>query len=408
MLKKQELDENQLEEILRQMPKIIDNRDPRDVYQNISLKMEKRKRKRWVMPSVATVAAVIILAILSPNLLNLQNGSSDLAFDTAESKNATFEMANDADRSAENKVEIYKKDEVESIEDDSTALTGLEEPKEIVQAVDTSAVYEADIRENEQVFTYAIPDVNAQIIVPVSIVVPRNEDNSLMDEYNNYMSQLQEEEWGLSEYYPFKGIISYDESSRIINVDLAKDHPYGEGSAAELIFKNVLSYELAAFDIEKVMLYTDGTPGVMLGNTGLISEIPVEDLGKRAFYFHYAKGVEEPYIVPSEERYNTIEEAFRTMYKDVSHLGLKAALAADIQMEQIEKSANNLTIHFSENTDLASLEQATNVIEAILLTAKDYGFENVLFKNTNSKQIGSFVMSEPIPVPLSANYKSIE
>ncbi len=54
-MKRSEWSDNELEELLRQMPKVKDHRDPRDIYQNISLK--KRKTKSWLLPGMAAAAA---------------------------------------------------------------------------------------------------------------------------------------------------------------------------------------------------------------------------------------------------------------------------------------------------------------------------------------------------------------
>ncbi|MED3563213.1 hypothetical protein P4447_12285, partial [Bacillus xiapuensis] len=66
-MKKSEWSDKQLEDLLRQMPKIKDHRDPRDIYQNLSLK--KQKRPVWVIPVIASAAALLLIVILIPKLL---------------------------------------------------------------------------------------------------------------------------------------------------------------------------------------------------------------------------------------------------------------------------------------------------------------------------------------------------
>lgn len=84
-MRKSEWSDEQLEKLLREMPKIEDNRDPRDIYQNISLRLSKRKQRSWLIPSAATAAVILIVAVLSSNLLG-ENSSSE---QSAESGNAT-------------------------------------------------------------------------------------------------------------------------------------------------------------------------------------------------------------------------------------------------------------------------------------------------------------------------------
>lgn len=76
-MKKSEWSDREIEELLMQMPKIQDHRDPRDIYQNLSLK--KRKTKSWLLPGLAAAAAVLLFFILVPKLMNGSNFSHDQA-----------------------------------------------------------------------------------------------------------------------------------------------------------------------------------------------------------------------------------------------------------------------------------------------------------------------------------------
>jgi hypothetical protein len=45
-LKKSEWSDKQLEDQLRQLPRVIDNRNPRDIYQNVLYKLEIKKENK--------------------------------------------------------------------------------------------------------------------------------------------------------------------------------------------------------------------------------------------------------------------------------------------------------------------------------------------------------------------------
>ena len=47
-------------------------------------------------------------------------------------------------------------------------------------------------------------------------------------------------------------------------------------------------------------------------------------------------------------------------------------------------------------------------LEAILLTAKDFGYEAVKIENAGIDQLGPFTLNLPINVPVAPNKKSIE
>ncbi|MDV2887869.1 negative regulator of sigma-X activity, partial [Alkalihalophilus pseudofirmus] len=61
-MKKSEWSDREIVRLLRQMPIIQDHRNPRDIYDNLSLK--KRKMFSWVLPSIATAAALFLFLIL--------------------------------------------------------------------------------------------------------------------------------------------------------------------------------------------------------------------------------------------------------------------------------------------------------------------------------------------------------
>ena len=84
-MKKSEWSDKQLEELLRQMPKIQDHRNPRDIYQNLSIK--KRKRPAWLVPGFATAAALLLFFILVPKLLD----GTEYSFDNAKQEESSSE-----------------------------------------------------------------------------------------------------------------------------------------------------------------------------------------------------------------------------------------------------------------------------------------------------------------------------
>ena len=84
-MKKSEWSDKQLEELLRQMPKIQDHRNPRDIYQNLSIK--KRKRPAWLVPGFATAAALLLIFLLVPKMLD----GTESSFDSAKQEKSSSE-----------------------------------------------------------------------------------------------------------------------------------------------------------------------------------------------------------------------------------------------------------------------------------------------------------------------------
>lgn len=76
-MKESKWSDEQLQELLSQMPKIKDSRDPKEIYQTIQIKMGKQKKRTWVMPAAAAAAALLLLFILAPNLMNWQESADN-------------------------------------------------------------------------------------------------------------------------------------------------------------------------------------------------------------------------------------------------------------------------------------------------------------------------------------------
>ncbi|MCQ6273839.1 GerMN domain-containing protein [Bacillus sp. V3B] len=70
-MKKPEWTDKQLEDGLKQLPKIQDDRDPRDIYQNVLLKLKNRRSNQWLI-SFAVIASVFILFLVVSS--NMNNG----------------------------------------------------------------------------------------------------------------------------------------------------------------------------------------------------------------------------------------------------------------------------------------------------------------------------------------------
>lgn len=62
-----------------------------------------------------------------------------------------------------------------------------------------------------------------------------------------------------------------------------------------------------------------------------------------------------------------------------------------------------IQLTLQDNVLLSNNKQYKNMIEAILMTAKSFGYNAVIFNNTTIEQIGPYDLMEPIDVPLAVN-----
>ncbi|MGG3470827.1 hypothetical protein ABES02_25520 [Neobacillus pocheonensis] len=393
-MKKSEWSDKQLEELLRQMPKIQDHRDPRDIYQNLSIK--KRKSISWLLPGIATAAALLLFLILVPNLMNRTNYS----FDNAQEKKSMEQAESKKDAGiAMDKTNTSQKEKVFS----GTAKAELMRTESL-----KSAVYDDEVG-NGKVLTYWIPDQQAQILIPVSTIVPNANDKSWISVFAEKMANLKETEWGLSDFYPLNATFQLDKNNNSVIVDLPSNHLYGQGSATETNFINVLQKDIASnSNIKKIKFTTNGQPGIELGNYGRQQEHNIVIDKNHAFLFYYPAGSKLPYLTPSKNTYKDFGTALEAMKSDQPEFGLKSSLIPSLKIYDMTISDKTLFISIKSDSSLKDNQLTLYSFEALMLTAKDFGVEKVIVKNSPLSHIGPFDLSKEIKVPIAPNMRDIQ
>ncbi|MGG3561411.1 hypothetical protein ABES03_07375 [Neobacillus rhizosphaerae] len=396
-MKKSEWSDRELEELLMQMPKIKDHRNPRDIYQNLSLK--RRKTKTWLLPSLATAAALLLFFILVPKLMDGANTSDK----QAETTSFNTEIK-DADQKKNSTIALDKSEPSSK----EKALSGT--PKNEVMKTGTvkTAIYSDDVG-NGKVLTYWIPDPQGQILIPVSTVVAKTDNESWLTLFNENMANLKEEEWGLTDFYPLNVTMSVNSDNTTIQVDVPLNHQYGQGSTNETNFINVINKDISSnSDIKKVKFSTNGEPGIELGNFGNKQEIDINVVKNHGFFFYYPTGSDVPFLTPSTTTYSDINKALDAMKTDQIELGLTGSLSPLLPINNVSITDKTLVLSFEGNSTLQDNQMTVSAFEALLLTAKDFGLEKVVVKDSPILQLGPFDLTKENQVPVAPNLRLIQ
>ena len=263
--------------------------------------------------------------------------------------------------------------------------------------------------ETTEVLTYALPDKQAMTVVPVTVTKPKEAGKSWIDSYTEAMPDLKEEEWGLAEYYPMDASWTFDESTKTLTMDVKQNHPYRNGSAANIIFVDSMTQNFSGAGVDKMLLTTEGKPGVELGNYGLREELSLntETKNRRAYLFLTVEGISNPYLVPANEKHETIGDAFAQMMKGDETGYLSPSLTEEFKLAKSEQNDEKvLEITFDKNTTLD--ESFLPNLEAILMTASEFDYSGVRLMNATIDQLGPFNLNEVLPLPLAPNKKNID
>lgn len=389
-MKKSEWSDREIEELLRKMPKIQDYRDPRDIYQNLSFK--RRKSPSWVLPSIAAAAALFLVLVLGPKLFD-GGGRAQLSLDKAGGEKTVEDKS------------LMRKNETGANKITMSSMDKNSEKR--APELMKSAVYDKEVG-NGKVITYWIPDDQVQNLIPVSMIIKDPQNNSWLDLFNEQMERLNEDGWGLTDYYPIKAKFSLDKKNQTLDVNVPSDHPYGQGAANEK-FIDILKKDIASnSNLKKVRLFTNGKPGIEFGNYGNIPELTIEPEKNHAFLFYYPNKNESPFLVPTIESFKTIKDALIAMKKDLPDYGLKKSMMFELQEKDL--AIRNKTLHVSVKKDskIKNDQQTLFSYEALLLTAKEFGLEKVVINDAPLKQIGPFHLSEENKVPIAPNLRNID
>lgn len=389
-VRKSEWSDEQLEELLRQMPKIQDDRNPRDIYQNLSIK--KKKYPTWLLPGLATAAALLLFLILLPKLMI----GTQYSFDKSSEEKSLMAEDNSAS------MELKRQD----ISPKMNGEAGMDKSELMLTNSTKTAIYDNEVG-NGKVLTYWIPDTQGQILVPVSSIINIEEDKTWLTLFIDSMEKLKEEEWGLSEYYPLNATIELNPKDNSVMVDVPADHKYGQGSTSETNFINILTRDISSnSDREKIIFSTDHQSGIELGNYGIIEELSIDSAEQHAYFFYNPAGEEIPFIVPSIKAYKDINTALAAMKLDQTELGLKSSLA--FQYKDAIISGDTLVITIGENSNMKDDLKTLYSFEALLLTAKEFGIETITIVNAPIKQVGPFDLTSEIKVPIAANFRPLQ
>ena len=402
-MRRTEITEKQLEEILKQLPKIRDNRDSHELYRAISTRSQKKKRPGWIFPSVATVAASALLFLLFPNLFSWESPTN------LESKNqSSMEFENkEPDHNADS-IPLKREDATMTKDSAKQSQSNMAEKSVVEQDLIRTAIYQEDLAENE-VLTFAVPDEQGQNTVPISILVRKDKSKSWDQQFIETMQKIAESEWGLREYYPLSGNLTFNMGKKVVNLDVPSSHQYGKGSSSETVFLDSLKLTFRYTDkINLITFTTEGNPGIVLGNNEL-QQLDLADNKQLAYpyYLLYVGGQIRPLLVPFNSPVTSIGEALEVMQEEITTHGLQASISSAIDFESITTSNEILTLSFSKDTQIESTAEMVYGIEAILLMAKEFGYKEVEFKNSDVNSIGPFNLEHPIGVPVAPNKHKI-
>ncbi|MFC4410991.1 hypothetical protein ACFOZY_11230 [Chungangia koreensis] len=396
-----EWDDEQIEQLLSNAPKIKDERSKEDIL--AKLKSDPRlngpeKKKNWQkwMPASITAAAVVTMTILVSSFFNenisvpQEAGMEDRAAESPESSEPV-------------EAKLYKEESTDYTDEESETNSIATTMQDV--SLPRMAVYPSDLEEYKE-FRLALSS-QAEAI-PVTFLISKEkiaEDfggnwPSELELYRKYAADINENAFGFSEYHPMIG--QFKEEKGLIIHTLPKDHPYDMGSAAEHQYFQTIEWTFSEeHDLLKV-INKDGS-NAEFAHMGLLKSVALNNPFKKTAYYLYTLENNQQLLVPwTGKTFEDLPSALKEMKSAQSDF-FKPIIPKNVNFT-VNEDKEVATITFDKTVDLEAMdrEEAGKMMDGILLTAASFNLK-VKFENVKQTEWNGFDLTQPLPQPIGPN-----
>lgn len=395
-----------VERLLSKLPSIEDRQSKEAVFQKVSSSVNKKKRKvaPWLFPAMATVAVVVLLAVFIPVYFNSNDmftveDSSDQPHTTSESSSSSELEETEESIPApedESNVEEAKPNERESesapSEEDAGEVPEVTETEENnVQTAEEASGFNSFIvgPDAEQYDTVTYPGMNGEVVLPL---VPMTENPD----------QVPSASYGLAERATSDLRYEFSEQDDSVTVLFPDDFSVSGSAWTQAIIESI-RWDLAYLDTDNIRIQTESGAPVSLGNYGEVTEIPAIKDGEYVFKMYQYEGAAERLLAPvAVEGSPSFLEALEIMKESDQALHVSPVIPSHVQFSEISTEEGFVTINVDHQA-WASEQQLLTMIEAILASAEQFGYQTVQFEGINVREFSPYNLDEPIAVPEKIN-----
>jgi hypothetical protein len=379
---------------LKDMPNVTDKRSKEEIFQNIEHRLKRQKpryRKKWLV-SLATSAAAIAFLLFIPFEKNNITDPLLTIDDNGENYDKSSSTIIDG---SDSRMGIS-----------STGLNGTTINEDVVLSTRPFEEYHGVLlkyKPNKTIITIPVPDEQAQIVIPLTFIMESRELMNDADMYNAFNRKLATMPHNLSQFMFHNAKFSLGETGDILLIDVVENHQYDVGSASEMMFYETIEALLNYSFFEKVIFSTNGKPGITLNNVGTVYEMDRTDKNV-GYYLHEHSNSNHLFLVPVSFGNISFEQMLQQM--TITELGKPyTAIIPPGLISEVKEEGEIAVITLSDNFNLLEVENNIQVIDAILMTAKSYGYDYVKFASLTEgiSSLGPYMLTEKIKVPLRPN-----
>ncbi|MBM6619909.1 GerMN domain-containing protein [Bacillus suaedaesalsae] len=401
-MKKSEWNDKQLEELLESMPKVSDRQSPDALYRKIQARLQEdevkytKKKKTWVLPSIATVAALFLIFLIGSNMMDIQNlgnGSND----KLQMEKSAVQDPEKPESEGSIDSRVAENSDAAALKDDS----GEAEQKSLMMSVEEQTVpLVNEVTDDQTLITVGVKDEQVQIVFPVSFL-HRNNEITKTEMLQDIISRFPEGEFGVLHIireFKFEQITE-SEVKVIVPNNLTLSSPGQDIKEPIIETLRWMGYKKAQVVYEDGRQVEDAMSGGTVG--------PIEIQSQMKGYVIHRTTTNKVFLVPTLSPSTSFENALEIMSQPGFQIepSIEQGLINNVIVED-----KTVTVSFTK--EIENSIQNDLMIKAILLSAKEFGYEQVKFENT-VEQIGEYPLKDPkgnslaISVPIAPNYMEI-
>ncbi len=389
-MKTSDNNEEQIKESLKQMPEVKDNMNKDLLYQRISSEFNderkpEKNKKLVLIPIFSTVMVLLLLVLIIPSMMN------NTMFRSSSSENSNADKAMDSSGSNES---MEAREESSELKQEDSASSSAESDSGVLM-MNTNIQSYVTSTDDKTIIYGALADRQAQYIIPLSLVVPKTDNAGKY--YNQLSTYLNEMNWGISDYMFTGTEFQLDKQNGQVHVNLPENFSVISGAQANM-FRGLLTTMFTPYQINKAVF----SQQVNLGPIGKVKELSLKS--SKVMYKRYQLSEDRRNFlvqIPVEDSWE-INAAFNEMRKAEESDNIYQSVPDYIDFS-VETDDKLLRLNFDGKKMVLNNQETITMIEAILMTAKSYGYQEVLFTNYANENIGPYNLSEPIKVPDGVN-----
>ncbi|NLY80780.1 MAG: hypothetical protein GX072_13095 [Lysinibacillus sp.] len=384
--------EDKIEELLKNAPKIHDTRSKEEVFERLKQDglfdeepPKKTSRKKInIIPGLIAACAVLFLAILIPPFMK-------------EQKTEEATTAGDMDATNSMEMEMYTIPEMRSGEEYTTMMATEPDIK--------TSVYPEQL-EGNTLFRIGLAS-DAASSIPVTILIPNEivmedlgkNNPTEVELYNEYAPRLNEKLLGFKDYHPYVGEIS-EQNNKVIH-KLPNNHPYDEASATLTTYYASLTDTFSSY--ERIEFVDEQNQPIIFKEVGEENPLLINDESKQYSYYKYVQEDGAEFLAPNfRKTHSTVEEALEALKVNTNDIYQSVILPGVDYSVKVEGEIVTVTLEKELNLFDYNQVEAMQMIEAILLTAAGFD-KSVQFENIVQTEWEGFDFTKPLPIPVGPN-----